>query len=139
MIGDFDNSNDYHNERIMRGVSRGLERQRTLEEIMAKAIALGWTEVRFSRFIEAGRLPHKSSGTTSHLPDIVDGLPEVLSYEAAFNGEITMYFGKPTAGAESTGISHQMFFTLDQSGIVSWSMSAIPKEDKPNWLRQIID
>jgi hypothetical protein len=137
MIGDFDNSNDYHNERIMRGVSQGLEQHRTLEKIMAKAIALGWTKVRFSRFVEVGGLRGKRG--TSHLPDFADGLPEILSYEAAFHGEITMYFDKPAVGAEPTGISHQMFFTLDQSGIVSWSCSALPEEDKPNWLQQIVD
>jgi len=132
----FDNSNEYHNERIMAGVSQGLEQHRTLVEIFAKAADLG-LHTALSVPVEVGRHPHAYKATgrryTKHLID--GGIEERLAAAVWDEGEVTVYFeSSHMIGNCISGWSPAGFFSIDKTGICSWSSR--PGDE---WLGKIIN
>jgi len=119
----------YENERIMRGINRGLEHHAHLKRILHAAIAAGHHEILLSHddSDNAGTL----TATQAHDDgdrDHVSIFAERITHAATFHGTATVDFGFPQ-GPTKTGDSSQ-FMECDGMEIVSWSMAP--------WLRELI-
>ena len=116
----------YENERIMAGISRGLEFNRTLKQLVKAALDNGYTQVSFDGIVTIGlsigkQFPNEERQTGKrYLPDIAEELPDALAYAAAFGGEITVYFERTNAPKNSTE-PLEAFVTLEHMDVVSWS------------------
>ena len=116
----------YENERIMAGIDRGLEFNRTLKDLMKAALENGFTQVSFDGSVTIGlsiekQFPNGERQTGKrYLPDIAEELPDALAYAAAFGGEITVYFERTNAPKGSTE-PLEAFVTLEHMDVVSWS------------------
>ena len=110
----------YENERIMRGINRGLEHHAQLKQILTAAFNAGHTEIL---------LYHDDSDNAGTLtdPDKVSAFAERITHAATFHGTATVDFGFP-AGPTKPGDTSQ-FMEVEGMEIVSLSMAP--------WLRKL--